>query len=49
MHAVRDLLSRTKNPQTKLVLFHYLRKRNALDPSVGLILNRNRWEVVHIY
>lgn len=49
MYAVQDLLLRLKNPQTKLVYFHYLKLRDALDPSVGLIYTRRAYEVARIY
>lgn len=49
MYSVRDLLIHVKNPQTKLKIFGYLKQKNALDSSVGLVYRRDTFEIVYIY
>ena len=49
MHSVKIFLLQLKNAQTKIKLFHYLKQKNALYTSNGLVYNRSSLQVVPIY
>lgn len=49
MYSVRELLLQVKNPQTKLAFFQYLKQRDALDASIGLVYRRGSLVIVYIY
>lgn len=49
LYSVRDILLHLKNPHTQLKYFAYLKRYDALDPSIGLAYRMGRLERVHIY